>query len=369
MTDTATFQPDWVSPPGDTIGDALDELGMSQAEFSDRTGFSKKHVNQLINGKVAITAEAAVKLEAVLGEPARFWLNRETHYREALARRERLSHAAEQQDFLKVVPVGDLVRMGWVEKCTDKGRQVLEVLAFFGVASVEAWEAQYGQRFAPAFRKSPAFEAKRGPVAAWLRMTEIHAGRLEVGEFDQSKLRASLSELRQLTLEPNPDVFVPELQRICGDAGVAVVLVPTPKGCPASGATWWRSGKAVLALSLRHKSNDHLWFSFFHEVGHILKHGRKAVFIEGKDVEGLDPEKEAEADEFAAKTLLPDALGLRRLAEGALISEAAVRAFASQSGIAPGIVVGRLQHDGALPYSSLNRLKVRYTWSLSERGS
>lgn len=362
MADNETFRPDWVSPPGDTIGDALDELGMSQAEFAERTGFSRKHVNQLIKGKVAITADAAVKLEAVLGEPAQFWLTREVQYREALAWRDRLAEAAKDKDFLKVVPVRDMIAMGWVRKFTDKGRQVLEVLRFFGVASVDAWEAQYRQRFAPAFRKSPAFGAKWGPVAAWLRMTEIEAGRLDVREFDQTKLRASVNELRLLTLEPDPDVFVPELQRICGEAGVAVVFVPTPKGCPASGATWWRSGKPVLALTLRHKSNDHLWFSFFHEIGHILKHGRKDVFIEGKDIDGLDPDKEAEADEFAAQTLIPDSRALARLKAAPVISSALVEGFAESMGIAPGIVVGRLQHEGALPYNHLNGLKVKYEW-------
>ncbi len=45
MADTSTFEPDWVSPPGDTIADALEELGMSQAELAQRTGFTRKHVN------------------------------------------------------------------------------------------------------------------------------------------------------------------------------------------------------------------------------------------------------------------------------------------------------------------------------------
>ena len=81
MTSTQPFQPDWVSPPGDTIGDALEELRMSQADLALRTGFTRKHVNRLVKGNVAITAEAAVRLEAVLGEPASFWLSREAQYR------------------------------------------------------------------------------------------------------------------------------------------------------------------------------------------------------------------------------------------------------------------------------------------------
>ena len=84
MTEHRVVERDWASPPGDTIADALDELGMTQVEMATRTGFSEKHIHQLIEGKAAITAEAALKLEAVFGEPAHFWLRREAQYREAL---------------------------------------------------------------------------------------------------------------------------------------------------------------------------------------------------------------------------------------------------------------------------------------------
>jgi HTH-type transcriptional regulator / antitoxin HigA len=252
------------------------------------------------------------------------------------------------------------VKLGWIERFSDKGRQVVEVLRFFAVASVEAWESHYGQRFAPAFRKSDAFEAKRGAVAAWLRKTEIEASKLVLPKYDAPTLRASLSELRQLTVEPRPDVFIPEAQRICGAAGVAFVFVPAPKGCPAYGATWWRLGTPIVALSGRRKSDDQFWFSLFHEIGHVLLHGRKDVLITGNDVDGADPTKEAEANAFAATKLIPDEAALARLKASATLSEATVQAFAERVGIAPGIVVGRLQHDGFVSQRRLNSLKVFY---------
>lgn len=98
MTSQARFEVDWVSPPGDTIADALEELGMTQAEFAARTGFSRKHVNGLIRGSVAITAETALKLEAVLGAPGSFWLRREIEYREDLARKKTLDEASRHGD-------------------------------------------------------------------------------------------------------------------------------------------------------------------------------------------------------------------------------------------------------------------------------
>lgn len=85
------FSPDWVIPPGATIADLLEERSWSQAEFASRMGYTKKHVNLLIQGKVSVTDDAAIKLERVLGSTVNFWLNREALYREAIARKEDLN--------------------------------------------------------------------------------------------------------------------------------------------------------------------------------------------------------------------------------------------------------------------------------------
>ena len=98
-------------------------------------------------------------------------------------------------------------------------------------------------------------------------------------------------------------MFVLQLQALASAAGVAVVFVPAPPGCRVSGANQWLSPiRALIALSLRHKSNDHLWFTLFHEAGHILKHGKKATIVDGLD--GVDEVHEAEADRFAADQLI-----------------------------------------------------------------
>lgn len=362
MTKTTRFECDWVSPPGDTIEDALEEQGITQAEFAKRTGFCKKHVNGLIKGKVEITAETALKLEAVLGSPASFWLRREIEYQEDLARQRALEKAYEHVEWLKEFPLADMAKFGWIRRYRNKALQVIELLRFFGVASVDAWFEQ-AETLAPAFRASGKFAKKRGAVAAWLRRAEVEAQALRLVPFDREALSCAIQELRALTNEADPETFVPRTQELCARFGVAVVFVPAPKGCPASGATWWATpGRAILALSLRYKTNDHLWFSFFHELGHLVRHGKRLRFIEGKGIEGLDDAKEREADAFASKALIPDADVLREFVRGA-VSEPRVRSVAARLGIAPGILVGRLQHDGILPHSHLNGLKVRYEWA------
>ncbi|MCK6517201.1 HigA family addiction module antitoxin [Myxococcota bacterium] len=363
MTDTLQneYRPSSVSAPGETLADLLEERRMTQAELATRMGRPTKTINEIIKGKAAITSETALQLERVLGTPARFWLAREANYQEALERRRQLDALAEEAPWLDELPLADMVRLGWVQRLKHLGAQVAECLTFFAVNSVAAWRTQYAGPLA-AFRASEKHEKKVGAVAAWLRQGEREAEGANTQPFDRAKFQAALGEVRALTREKNPEVFVPRLRALCAAAGVAVAFVPAPRGCPASGATRFLSpDKAMLLLSLRHKTNDHLWFTFFHEAGHLHLHSKKVLFV---DLEGgLNSAQEDEANHFARDLLIPPQYTqtLRPLR-----SAAQVTAFAERVGVHPGIVVGRMQKEGWLPWTHLNGLKLRYTWA--ERG-
>lgn len=356
----STFSPDWVSPPGDTILDLIEERGWAQTELAKRTGYTTKHINLLINGKAPITDETAIRLERVLGSSANFWLTREVQYREGLVRIEERSSLKTEAGWLKSLPLKDMIAFGWIRAFVDEGEQVAECLRFFGVASVDLWKAQYGEPLA-AFRASEKIDKQAGAVSAWLRQGERTAANIKTEPYDKAAFKAVLAELKALTKEADPEVFIPQLKDACGRVGVAVVIEPAPKGCPVSGATLWLSpNKALLMLSLRHKTNDHFWFSFFHEGGHLLRHGKRLRFIE---MEGaLSNGHEQEANEFARDLLIPPQYSCRLSAMQK--SEAAVRALADELGIAPGIIIGRMQNEGMLPWNSLlnKSLKVRYEW-------
>jgi addiction module HigA family antidote len=356
----ATFSPDWISPPGDTILDLLEERGWKQTELAKRTGYTTKHISLLINGKAPITEDTAIKLERVVGSTAHFWLAREARYREGLIRIAERDSLKVEADWLKEIPLKEMIGFGWIRAFRDKGEQVAECLRFFGVATVDLWRKEYGEPLA-AFRSSEKFDKHAGSVAAWLRQGERRATTLKTEPYDRLAFKEALGALRALTREPDPELFIPKLIEACAYTGVAVVVEPAPKGCPASGATLWLSqDKALLMLSLRHKTNDHFWFSFFHEAAHLLRHGKRLRFIE---MEGaLSNEQEEEANEFARDWLIPPQYS-RNLA-AMQKTDAALITLADQLGIAPGIIVGRLQKEGVLRWDSvLNKsLKVRYEW-------
>lgn len=358
MTEQAqAFAPDWVSPPGETVEDLLEERSWSQAELAERTGLTRKHINDLVKGRVPITGDTASRLDKVLGGSAQFWLTREAQYRAVLEGRRDLEALRGQADWLGELPLAWAIKQGWLHRVSDQGEQVQECLRYFGVATVAAWRETYTAPLA-AFRASADARKSLGAVAIWLREVEREAERLPCRPFDRQAFKAALPRLRALTTETDPRVFVPEVQKICADCGVAVVLVPAPPGCPVHGATrWLGSDRALLALTLRYKTNDQLWFSLFHEAAHILKHGKKLLVIEG--IDGLDADLEREADRFAADLLVApkDALSLKTLRSAAEVEQAA-----QWLGVAPGILVGRMQKEGWIPWSNLNALKVRYEW-------
>jgi addiction module HigA family antidote len=340
--------------------DLLDERGWTQREFAKRMGYTPKHVGQLLSGRAPVSDETAIRLERVLGSTAGFWLTREAHYQEAMARSADIEHLANHTGWLDELPLKQMLEFGWVEKKSDRGEQVAACLRYFGVASVASWREQYERPIA-AFKKSGKFRKSYGAVAAWLRACELAAGEIETKPFDRAGFSDALHDARALTREADPKKFVPALIDLCAAVGVAVALCPAPPGCPATGATRWeKPDRALLMLSLRHKSNDHLWFAFFHEAAHLLLHGKKRLFIEGKET--VSDENESEADRFARDMLIPPeaAPTLQFLPH----TRAAVAAFSEKIGIAPGIVVGRMQKEGLLRWdSALNKLKVRYRWT------
>lgn len=358
----ADFAPDWITTPGDTVADLLAERGWTQVELALRMDYSPKHINQLLKGEAAITQDTAIKLEKVLGSTTRFWLGLEAQYREQLARKADVTALAADVGWLKELPLSDMVKFGWVRKVNDKAQQVHECLRFFAVSSVSAWRLQYQQPVA-AYRAS--FKLTRTPeaVATWLRQGERLAADVRCDDFNKVRFETVLSEVRWLTRESDPKKFLPALQRLCSEAGVAVVVAPAPTGCPVSGATKWLGAhKALILLSLRGKTDDKLWFTFFHEAGHLLKHGKSLTFLDILGEDGLNAVEEAEADAFARDVLIP-AADYRLLTARARISATSVRACAQALGVSPGIVVGRLQYDGRLPWTHLNDMKVKYVWA------
>lgn len=349
------FHPDWVSSPGDTITDILLEREMSEADFARRIGFTTEDTNDLLQGRMAISIATARRLEQVLGASVEFWVSRDFQYRQDVAT---LQFNGEK--WLEELPLSDMIRFGWIKPVPRPTEEMAACLRFFNVTSVAAWHEKYMARpQIAAFRTSSAYDSKPAAVAAWLRQGEIEGGTIHCKPWSAEKFRDALVNIRSLTRDKHPKRFVAELQRICAECGVAVVVVRAPTGCRASGATRFLSEeKALLLLSFRFLTDDQFWFTFFHEAGHLLLHGKDGFFLESEN--GQSSQAEAEANEFAATTLIPVELQPTLMSLRPYTMD--VVRFSVRLGISPGLVVGQLQHMKKLKPSQLNRLKRRYQW-------
>ncbi|XVQ84651.1 helix-turn-helix domain-containing protein [Microbispora siamensis] len=346
---------DYAVPPGETLREILEEKGMTQRELAERVGLSPKHVNQLIHGLVRLTPEVAESLERVIGTPARIWNRLEADYQSTRARLRSARDLEQHVGWLKELPVSELVKRKILpQEPSDKISRIDQLLTFFAVGSVDVWRDLYEQPAGYAFRKSKVQDSKLGPLATWLRLGEVEAQQLSCAAFDATALKESLPELRALTVLPAQE-FRPRLQEICSASGVAVIFIEEIKGARVSGVTRKIGTKRVVQLSQRYRTDDQLWFSFFHELHHVLN-GDDEIRIEIAGMAETDDPKEREADRFAADTLIPPQYASRL---AGLTSKDAVRAFAREIGIAPGIVVGRLQreHPRRWPYRNGNDLK------------
>ncbi len=363
------YFPDFVFKPGETLLETLQYIGMSQSELARRTGRPVKTISEIINGKAAITTDTALQLERVLEIPAHFWNNLEQNYREYLSRIQETHELAEDIEWINEIPHKDMMRLGWIETCKKPVDICKAILGFFEVATPKAFRSLY-QHGSVAFRSSKSSADISIATTVWLQQGTKEARRLECQPYNEQKFRSSLSSIRALTLIEEPKQFIPELQAACASCGVAVVLVPEIEIPGKSGtqlcgaARWLSSDRALIQLSLRYKDNGNFWFTFFHEAGHILLHSKRQVFMDEKLTDSGDA-LEAEANTFACDTLIPQEM-YEKFETNGIFTEEEVLLLAQKAGIAPGIIVGRLQHEGKINWNHLNHLKTKCDWKAFE---
>jgi addiction module HigA family antidote len=354
------FAPDYAVSPGRLLEEYLRERNMSARELARRCGRSAKLITEILLGKAPVEPATALQLERVLDVDASIWLGFETEYRLRLARLEEDEQLSEHVDWAKLFPFKSLAERGFVSVASTGVERVRAILRFFSTGSVDACKARCRELVDVDYRTSPTFVSSFEPLAAWLRAGEIKATQIDTHPFDRARFLTALREIKQLTRYSIEDAF-PQAVGLCAEAGVAFVVELPFEKVTVSGVSWWLSPKkAVIQQSGRFKRNDQFWFTFFHEAAHILLHSRKFVFIDLNRSKGnVSQDLEDEANDWAADFLIPraallDFLGRFRRTPGEVIE------FASSLGVAPGVVVGQLQHRGILGFHQMNGLRAGY---------
>jgi len=358
MATTTEYLPLYVTPPGHTLRDELDARGMSQTELAARLGMAKQTISKIMGGEAPISEETAIGLERVLGVPAYFWSAREADYRTYIEHEQQRELLAGEVEWVRRFPYREMAGYGWVAETRKPLERLLSLLSFLGIKTPAEWPRLMTQRKYAAFRSSVSASASEYSLGAWLIQGERVAQQQSVDEYSPATLRGALQEMRALTVRA-PEEAREGLLSICAAAGLRLALVPSLPRLGVWGATRWLSAtRPMIQLSNRYRTDDQFWFTFFHEAFHVLLHRNKTIF-ESAGIGSSENAVEAEADEAACGLLMPDSAYWPFVERREPRTAARVQELAHKLGIAPGIVVGRLQREKWVRYDNklLNELK------------
>ena len=338
--------------PGETIREMMSEYGVSQKELACRIDYTPKHINEVIKGKSQITVEFAIRLERVFGLKTCFWLTLESNYREQLVKHAELEQLQIEEEIAREIPYAFMTNLLWVTKTRKIEEKVDYLRSFFRVSKLTQIESVYDC----AFREKGKNRASGYAQAAWIARGEQIAAKIHTDPFNMTKLKREIEAFREMTLL-SPNEFIPIMRELCREIGIAIAFVPKLPKTYAHGATKWiKKDKVLIQLSLRYKYADIFWFSFFHEIAHLILHGKQIPYMIKNEV------KEIEADELASAILIPKTAYKEFLTTNDF-SLNAITKFASKLNIHEGIVIGRLMHDQLLEFNELSHLRVRYDWA------
>ena len=350
---------DFIIHPGETIKEVLEEKQMSQEELAIRTGFSPKHVSEVVNGKKGISPSFAKSLEYVFGMPSSFWINLQGIYdKEILEYKEQQEIDESEVEIVKGLK--KLIKYAEELEIMIKTKEVIsQIIELRNICNVQ--NLTYINQLVTsqvAFRKSQTIETNIYVLYVWLRICEIMANRNEVEvEYDEQKLKDNISKIKKcMFLEINEAIR--ELKRIFAECGIVFQVVQNFQGAPVQGFIKKTDNKIVLSMTIRGANADVFWFTLFHEIGHLINGDiGDAQLIDYTDSKS---DMEDKADKFAQKVLINEE-EYNAFVNQDKITEERIVEFAREQGVMPFIVVGRIQKEKN-DYKLFHNLKVRYKW-------
>ena len=330
-----------ISCPGDTLAEIITNKGMSQTELASRMGRPLKTINEIIMGKTAITPETALQLQRVLGPTAHFWLNYEKTYRLELAEIEETEKLLKLNEWTTKFPLAQMKKLQWISFENNTISKVNALFCFFAIANIESFNKFYTENlYKTLYRISAKDDKNPNAILSWIRQGDIQAESIKSPSYNAKKFKEALPEIKKI-MALHPDNFFHLLQAICLDCGVKILYTPCLSKTPISGATRWQNDNPIIQLTGRYSRNDIFWFTFFHEAGHILLHGKKDIFIE--DIEHSEEVqiKEIEANEFAINWTLTLQEELK-IINSLPLSVSKISEYAKQFDTHEAIIIGRL---------------------------
>lgn len=354
---------DYAVAPGEYLEEWIDDQGLSQQRAAELLGSSRKQVNEIVNGRAPITSDTAMRLERVVGIPAKTWLKYEALYRADLARIADEEDLAAYVDEIAPSATSYLRDLGATTASKrDPGKLVSDFLAFHRCGTWEAYahlhETASTGDYALAALKDSRASIDRTLLTTWLRAAELQEPFERGRRYDYSpdELRAALPELRTRAAAPD-STMLRDMANMLADTGVVFMVVDPPKKFPLLGMTRWIDKRVPVIQQTGRwgKKDGFVIWTLFHELGHVLNDPRGEMHLEYSTDKRRNSAAEKAANQFAKDTLFgPSGLapfhGLSRDRE--------IADTAKKIGVAPGVAVHQMHRRRMLSYRYGNRLCV-----------
>lgn len=304
--------------PGQILEEKLQEMAIDVNDFAARIDYTPKTVNEILRGKCRITPEMAYNLEYGTNIPASNWLELQKLYDEDLCRKSIRSVFKSLAGWRKHFPISELNPRHWIQNFEDPEDCISPILKFFGVASPKAWENYYyNSRLKVSFRISLAETEDPYAASVWMRRGELLADEIQMEPQNDKKLRSAVKKALPKFIElaqkygsdktkgrPGEiDEGMLELQKLSAELGIKILYVQNFKSAPIHGMSRWYKDIPIIQLHDRFKERKTFWFTFFHELAHIIYHGKKDIFIRNVYYGNKNQQKEDEANTFAQKCM------------------------------------------------------------------
>lgn len=340
-----------VVPPGRIIKRELDARGWTQKTLAAIMGRPEQVISEIIRGRKGITPETALQLSGAFGTSPELWVNLEGEHRLHLARKAHSeAQIARRSRLYSLAPVSELMRRGWIKPVDSIDELEHEVCAFLEIESPDQ-QPQLGA----SFRQTQTREPEIGAQIAWIKRVRHLARAQRPAGFDR---RQALARLPDLMAEARGAETVSQVPTLLHSLGVHFVIVPHLTHTYLDGAAFPLEGRPVVALTLRYDRIDSFWFTLLHELAHCLA-GHPGLYLD--NLEALDDSKvETEANQLARDWLIgSEAFDRFVSATRPFFSRARITAFAREQDRHPGIVLGRLHHEGEVPRRNLRGWLVK----------
>jgi len=302
----------------------------------------------------------------VLGVSAGFWLNLEKSYQEELLEIQKLSFMENCKDWVSRFPTAFLKKQGILPQTRIKAELSEALLKFFRIASPKEWKDIYCEN-SMAFKIELKHTSNVEAISVWLRIGELKTEQLNVKEFDKKEILNNIGLFEEICRNPSQN-WMQDLVDLCAEQGIALVLVPSVPKAPIYGVARWLNKNSLPVIQLTDKNKDYnsFWFSFYHELGHILKHGKTDIFLEGLNDIVQDDKKEKEAHAFAKEHLeltqeVIDKFPRNFNLLGPAKKRSYIKNIAKENALNESIVVSQLRRMKLIDYAdvSMKSLKIK----------